>query len=203
MAKLTIETLRSTLFDKANLWEIIVFDENFPDGKLSSTVNDVEINWGQIEYETLDGTPYQFPSGRSAPTLTISWYQDVDLSFIDYYLKWFEEIAPYIQTNIAPITEITKTITVNKLDYDRESKIATFSFLVVPSSDIIYHGESDGNIPVQTLSFNIAGIVKQSINGTDHTASIAPDTSDYATRMASAQGTTPSTTAMADNTAIV
>jgi len=152
LAKININNLRSVNWDKGNLWEI-----KFPE--IESIfgfvpVNDVEINFGSAEVSDYDGTPYEFLSGRTKPNLTISFIDNVNLDFLSFLKDWLDEIAPKDLNYVYAINDAKKLIIIKKIDQENK-ELRTYSFYVIPNSDIIYHGESDGNIPQYTISFSI------------------------------------------------
>jgi len=152
LAKININHLRHIDWDKGNLWEI-----KFPE--LENIfgfvpVNDVEINFGTVEVSDFEGMPYEYISGRTKPNLTISFLDNVNIDFLSFIKDWVDEIAPKDLNYVYAINDAKKLIIINKID-NSGKLLKSFSFYVVPNSDLIYHGESDGNIPQYTLSLSI------------------------------------------------
>lgn len=150
--KTDIEKLRSVNWDKGNLWEI-----SFPEieDKFGFVpVNDVEINFGAISFEAFSDTYFEYPTGRTTQSLSLSFLDNVNLDFLMFLKDWKDKVVPKNLDYVYAINDAKKLIIINKLDQEK-NKLLTFSCYVIPNSDITYHGESDGNIPQYTITFNI------------------------------------------------
>lgn len=158
MATLSITDLRNVDWDLSTLWEVKFNNTPSPFNNFNPVI-DVELNFGGLQHNELADTGYQFPIKKSPPSLTISYYDSQNLNFTAFFKEWMDDIAPRDFRGVKALSESTKFINIIKkeLNGSNESIVYHWTFNVIPSSEIIYHGTSSADVPIYSLSFIVVG----------------------------------------------
>ena len=154
MAIITIETLRGIQWDKSNLWDIAI--EGSP-GAFNAWVpaNDIQLGFFGVGTEQVGSSGLEIPYTRTIPTFNISYYDDEDLTMTDFFSTWLRQTISLNGYRVAHLEDIQKYFVISKLNSKKEV-IKTWTFQAFPTGNIEYHGDSDGSLPIYTLTFSVS-----------------------------------------------
>jgi len=160
---LTIGNVRSSQWDKSNLWDVII--DGVP--KLSGNVYpviDIEIGYHGIQNGTISGTSLEFPQTTTFPILTMSYIDNENLDFTIGLREWVDTIVSKDGLVVQPVEIAKKHIMFTKQNSLRSSK-KTNAIWAYPTGQITYHGDSDGSLPVYSLQFTVVESDLHTIEG--------------------------------------
>jgi len=153
---LTVENLRTKQWDKSNLWDIFIDGIEFSTEKWLPA-NDLEFVFHGIENGTMGETSVEFAQKATQPSMTLAYLDDENLTMTHALRTWQEYIISYDGVWVKPMNAegVLKQMVITKTNHEKEA-VTRINAFVFPTGAITYHGDSDGSLPIYSVTFNIA-----------------------------------------------
>ncbi len=160
--KITLHRMRSIQWDASNKWEFELDGlENLFGGFTSATT--LELGFFGVTNESLGSSNIEYISGRTLPTLTISYVDSEDLKVTRFITEWMASCVSQDGYEVALVEDASKKFTVHKLKSTGKS-VYKWIGKVIPSGNIIYNGDTDGSVPNYQVTFSVVAGSLQWVN---------------------------------------
>jgi len=157
VALVSVEGLRGIQWDKSNQWDVRIDGLLLRNGSLKIfPANDLELTFFGIEEESIGSTGLSMPKTRTIPNITLSYIDTEIMEVTRFFTDWQRDIVSADGYEVLPQDEAMKLIVISKLNSKKET-IYSWSVWAYPTGNIQFHGDSDGSIPMYSVSLTVVG----------------------------------------------
>jgi len=153
----TIDRVRSVEWSRGYLWDVKFPDAPVPFNEWFPAV-DVELNLATLNSYEFEGggSTYKIPFSSSAFDLKVTYVDDIHETLTNWIEKWINEEILCGDNTIIPVKRAVRMVQVMALDLNHEP-LHVHSLWVYPEGGIYFHGTSESETHIHTVSFVIVG----------------------------------------------
>ena len=146
-------TGKNVQWDSSNKWDFELDGLNALFGGWVSTTS-IELGFWGTTTESVGSSGVDYISGRTYPTLTLSYLDPEDLRVTKFFSSWVKDMVSQDGYEVQMVSQAAKAFSIHKTDSTNQS-IQIWKGKVIPNGNVTYTGDSDASIPMYQITFTV------------------------------------------------